>query len=777
MKHASANLELDEFYERQEMNDLSYNDSNKLKKSGKWTAEEDDLLNKYVPIYGEKQWRKIADHIPGRSSIQCLHRWTKILKPGLVKGPWTQEEDQKLIAWVQAEGPTKWAQAASFIKGRSGKQCRERWFNNLCPGVKKGNWSEEEDEMIFQLYQKYGSSWSKIAKYIPGRTENAIKNRFYATLRKIAADKKKTCLENSTNDIKRELSDNFSDDDDESKTVIQKSVAHNDDHKKNNMMVLETPTDAIANSPDKVKAAEQQHQQDFNEDKIDNRRPIEKGPAESMCKVEHRADTANYLLMDGTQNTLYKLLNQEGSPTDTPVKEKKEFPSDSKVFSFNSKVPELEKRSSRIEPEFMDSSSKSKQSDNASHAFLKELSREVFAKKLMLRKTPSFQNNKDDEDDDEDFNTIEKMKKKFNFMSKNTPKENNESYQTSASLGLDFDNPKSSSNNNTSNQQDFSERNGNKNRNQFNDSVMSRMELNSRASGQMQGRSHSMSSPVLNGMTSSPKLMGESFRNLNSEASHSMNRRDLMLDSDSDLSRRRVKEETWSNQDLRQSAFAKRESLNRLGQMKPAQNEDYGNPYKKALQSGRATLEGLNFDHPQARNMGLGRSFNQSQFVYNQLSKYAGREAIDEEEDDSADAIQLSLADELLNGFKHNMNAKARNGGGLMKSFSQPAARDLASSNMHINSNHKNNMPEEAGPKGDDKITSLFQQLHSLESLLSTTRNELTKMDTTPKQEENLIDNSSSRKNMDFNPMGLRMSGLRREEENFNENFLLKRRF
>jgi len=120
-----------------------------------------------------------------------LHRWTKILKPGLVKGPWTTEEDQKLIAWVKAEGPTKWAQCANFIKGRSGKQCRERWFNSLNPNVKKGNWSKEEDELIFDLYQKYGSSWSKIAKLLPGRTENAIKNRFYSTLRKLAGDHKK----------------------------------------------------------------------------------------------------------------------------------------------------------------------------------------------------------------------------------------------------------------------------------------------------------------------------------------------------------------------------------------------------------------------------------------------------------------------------------------------------------------------------------------------------------------------------------------------------------
>lgn len=166
-------------------------DNDKNRKIGKWTQDEDELLRKYVPLFGEKQWRKISVHIPGRTSIQCLHRWTKILKPGLVKGPWTAEEDQKLITWVQTEGPTKWAQCANFINGRSGKQCRERWFNNLNPNVKKGNWAKEEDELIFELYKRYGSSWSKIAKYIPGRTENAIKNRFYSTLRKLASDKRK----------------------------------------------------------------------------------------------------------------------------------------------------------------------------------------------------------------------------------------------------------------------------------------------------------------------------------------------------------------------------------------------------------------------------------------------------------------------------------------------------------------------------------------------------------------------------------------------------------
>ena len=67
-----------------------------MSKSGKWEPEEDKLLKDAVDKYGARTWRKIAEFVPGRTSIQWLHRWTKILKPGLVKGSWTPEEDEKL---------------------------------------------------------------------------------------------------------------------------------------------------------------------------------------------------------------------------------------------------------------------------------------------------------------------------------------------------------------------------------------------------------------------------------------------------------------------------------------------------------------------------------------------------------------------------------------------------------------------------------------------------------------------------------------------------------
>jgi len=166
------------------------------KRSGKWTKEEDEALLNAVNIYGTKNWKLVAKAVFGRNQVQCLHRWTKILQPGLTKGPWSIEEDRKLMQWVKKEGPNKWTSCAEYIKGRSGKQCRERWLNTLNPDVKKGNWEPEEDYMIFKLFQQFGSQWSKINLYFQNRTENSIKNRFYSTLRRIAAQNKKDTTTN-----------------------------------------------------------------------------------------------------------------------------------------------------------------------------------------------------------------------------------------------------------------------------------------------------------------------------------------------------------------------------------------------------------------------------------------------------------------------------------------------------------------------------------------------------------------------------------------------------
>lgn len=101
------------------------------------------------------------------------------------KGNWSAEEDALLLSWVHERGPCKWTQCSKGIKGRCGKQCRERWVNILNPSVKKGKWSQQEQTQIFTNLCTHLTAWSAIAKILPGRTENSIKNYFYSSLRRI----------------------------------------------------------------------------------------------------------------------------------------------------------------------------------------------------------------------------------------------------------------------------------------------------------------------------------------------------------------------------------------------------------------------------------------------------------------------------------------------------------------------------------------------------------------------------------------------------------------
>jgi hypothetical protein len=155
------------------------------RKGSRWTKEEDELLTALVEEFEGKSWKKIASFIKSRTPIQCLHRWTKILKPGLVKGPWTSEEDKILINWVKENGATEFTCCNNIIPGRNSKQCRERWFNVLNPKVLKGDWHLTEDYLIYKLYLTFGGKWIRFVPFFKGlRAENSIKNRFYSTIRR-----------------------------------------------------------------------------------------------------------------------------------------------------------------------------------------------------------------------------------------------------------------------------------------------------------------------------------------------------------------------------------------------------------------------------------------------------------------------------------------------------------------------------------------------------------------------------------------------------------------
>ncbi|KAJ0700161.1 putative transcription factor MYB-HB-like family [Helianthus annuus] len=101
------------------------------------------------------------------------------------KGAWTKEEDDRLIAYIRTHGEGCWRslpKAAGLL--RCGKSCRLRWINYLRPDLKRGNFTEEEDELIIKLHSLLGNKWSLIAGRLPGRTDNEIKNYWNTHIRR-----------------------------------------------------------------------------------------------------------------------------------------------------------------------------------------------------------------------------------------------------------------------------------------------------------------------------------------------------------------------------------------------------------------------------------------------------------------------------------------------------------------------------------------------------------------------------------------------------------------
>ncbi|KAJ3432758.1 snRNA-activating protein complex subunit [Anaeramoeba flamelloides] len=130
-----------------------------------------------VKKYNGKNWEKVSQYFLNKSRNKCLHRWKKVLHPSLKKGKWSKEEDEMLKKY-QRKYTNNWKIISKHLKNRTSKQCRERWKNSLDPNLKKGKWSEKEDQILIEKHSEYGNSWSQIQKFLPGRSANLVKNHW-----------------------------------------------------------------------------------------------------------------------------------------------------------------------------------------------------------------------------------------------------------------------------------------------------------------------------------------------------------------------------------------------------------------------------------------------------------------------------------------------------------------------------------------------------------------------------------------------------------------------
>ena len=162
----------------------------KIKNKKKWNKEEDQLLIDLADRYKEKHWKDISSSFSNKNALQCFSRYKRI-RPGIVKGSWNKDEDDRILKLVDVYGKC-WSKISKVLNTRNGKQIRDRYINVLDPDIKKGKFTEEEDKHLIKLYLENGPKWATISKHFENRTADMIKNRFHSSIKKLLFGGSKT---------------------------------------------------------------------------------------------------------------------------------------------------------------------------------------------------------------------------------------------------------------------------------------------------------------------------------------------------------------------------------------------------------------------------------------------------------------------------------------------------------------------------------------------------------------------------------------------------------
>ncbi|RYO89434.1 hypothetical protein DL762_003230 [Monosporascus cannonballus] len=163
-----------------------------MKHKRRWTSHEDRILREgyaaqaaYPTGKGQTvNWKEIANKLPGRSNKDCRKRYLNEMAGTLKKGPWSKEEDALLIKLVEKHSPS-WVAISQAMGTRNADQCAKRWQHSLNPELDRHPWQESENQLLLRALATHGTSWKDIQKrHFPARSTNNIKNQYTVLMRR-----------------------------------------------------------------------------------------------------------------------------------------------------------------------------------------------------------------------------------------------------------------------------------------------------------------------------------------------------------------------------------------------------------------------------------------------------------------------------------------------------------------------------------------------------------------------------------------------------------------